>query len=312
MPISRHPNSNPGGQRSIIAIIAYTGNDVGSLGPRFGIQRPDFAETLMKLDQLADFLNDTTGKTANSIRTISMDLEQALVQDFSDVITTNDGKYLYTDPRIVDKESNYTTASYAVFAAREDALQRANNKGQNHIVGNFTSAEALAVMQREVSITNADSAKPILGSYGADPCIIVAAHNPSTNQTLLAHVDSLTDLKSLALNLNKISDNTPSLQIHLAGGDSSTCAQAAELIKMLEDMNIKIVSASICNDAGSKSLAIDSRTGEIFTFFYPNQLDEGNDSELRMMLVKANIQKSPLTLIFEDNPKINPQTKLTS
>ena len=45
--------------------------------------------------------------------------------------------------------------------------------------------------------------------------------------------------------------------------------------------NAEILSANVCS-GDSKSLAIDARTGEIFTVFQPNQLECGKDFDARM------------------------------
>ena len=298
MPISRHANTEL--DSKIIAIITYIGNDVGLLGPRFGIQAPDFSERLMKLDQLADFLNDTTGKNALP-RTISKEVEEKILKDFSEILIIRDGKYAYTGPHIIDKHDAYETASYSQYCKGENLLLKANSKKQSINAGTFTKKEALAVGQHEIAITNAASIKPILGSYGAGPCIIIAAFNPSTKQALLAHVDAVTVLSSLTAHLSKISESGTILQVHLAGGDHSTKTQAAELITLIAKLgSMEIVSADIGNGMASKSLAIDSHTGEIFTSFTPEQLEADKDSVLRMQIVQTQTHKSPIGLIFED------------
>ena len=73
--ITRHENNCA--DSSILAILTYTGDDCGILGPRFQVHRgvKDLSSSFYEFsrDQLAIFLNDATGKTGNKA-SISIEL----------------------------------------------------------------------------------------------------------------------------------------------------------------------------------------------------------------------------------------------
>lgn len=256
----------------------------------------------MPRDQLADFLNDATGLGGG--RKISPELEQAIVADFSNDITKTDGAYRYVGQPFVDKYNQFSSsyaASQEQYARVETTINSANQVGIKKTAGQFASQEAQGVLQHDIAITNSQSEKPVLGTYGAGPCIIVAAYNFSTQQGFLSHVDSLTETPCLRQYLQRISGNqSDEIQVHLHGGDNSSREQAAGIVDFLRSQpNIKIVSANLCEGLESKSLALDTRTGEIFTDFAPSQLETGKDDEIKIRMLAMNTRESPLNLSFD-------------
>jgi hypothetical protein len=188
-------------------------------------------------------------------------------------------------------------------------LKKISTIGQEKIIGPFTSEKAMGVFQRDVAITCENSQKPILGTYGAGPCIIVAAFNPITKQALLAHMDSSTDSNSLSKYIDIIKGDEPEakIHIHLAGADNSSKKELIELLRFLQTRtNTSIISADILNGVadsypGPRSLAIDSRTGEIFTQFDPKQLFFSSPPELQALAVEFAMlgqQQNSLALTF--------------
>lgn len=99
-------------------------------------------------------------------------------------------------------------------------------------------------------------------------------------KALLTHVDALTNLRSVKYHLRKFCENKDmKVQIHLAGGDHSTRNQAVKIVEFTNEFsNTEIISANIGKGGTLKSLAIDSRTGEVFTSFNPTQLAHGENS----------------------------------
>lgn len=96
-----------------------------------------------------------------------------------------------------------------------------------------------------------------------------------TKVAALAHVDAKTDLHSLYGYFYKLLGNDDSIDIHLAGGDTTSEDTVIDLLKMInQNPQFSLKSARILGD-DITSLAIDSRTGQIFTEFHYTQLDLG-------------------------------------
>lgn len=314
MSFNRHENSTP--SSLIRAVITYFGDDCGLIGPRFALQGQNYEMHEMPEDQLADFLNDATGRNGSE-KTISDSVEAAIVKDFSNVLRlTGDGsKYEYIGPRCTNAYEYFSGSSYNAscrqYSEQEDLLQSANRNEQAHQVGSFSKNEAQAVLQHEVAITNSNSTKPILGTYGAGPCVIVALYNPQTKVAALAHVDSLTNINSLAHHVDQIS-SVGAVEVHLSGGDSSSKKMVTEIIKLINSrQGAKIISANVCNGYESKSLALDSRTGAVFTSFDPKQLQHADDWELRLQLVGMQFSSSAITKSFDGREVPRPMSTVS-
>jgi hypothetical protein len=257
----------------------------------------------MPRDQLADFLNDATGVEGGG-RKISEDLEKAVFADFADVLEKSGNTYSYTGAKFVDKYGMFAGSydqSQKEYGEQESLISGVNFIGVQQRSGTFTAGEAQGVLQHEVALTSRHSTKPVLGTYGAGPCIIVAAHNEETGEALLAHVDSLSNLKSLSQHLDKIGGSEGSkIRIHLLGGDTSSRKQASQIVSLIKGRSdTEIVTAELCAGGESKSLALDARTGEVFTTFRPQQLDLGKDSDARTRMIAMQFNESPLTLTFD-------------
>jgi hypothetical protein len=300
--MSRHENSYP--DSPIKAVLTFIGDDCGNLGPHFLIQGKDWSMREMPRDQLEAFLNDATGVT-NGIRKISEELEQAIFADFADVLERSGNTYKYTGSSLSGKYR--IDDSYEAYLSTEGLISNVNSLGAQQRHGDFTPSEAKGVSQNEVALTSGHRTKPVLGSFGAGPCFIVAAYNARTQQALLAHVYILSDLNSLTQYLDKLGGNEQSkIQIHLHGGDDSTRVQANQIIEFIRCRpGAEIVSANICNGShDAASLAIDARTGDVFTDFRPQQLDLGEDFDARMKILGVQLrggirQPFPLRLIYD-------------
>ncbi|MCW8408863.1 hypothetical protein OQJ13_07745 [Legionella sp. PATHC035] len=254
--------------------------------------------------QLADFLNDATGINGGK-PLIDKQVENELVSHFSNVISFKNGQYVYNGPEY-DRPSGFFSANYQESKLEFEKeirllalVNSANSKRPTR--GNFSSTEGYAVLQHEVGITDNTSLKPILGSYGAGPCFIIAIWNATTKTALLAHVDAITTLSSVESLFNRISSNDNDLlEVHLHSGDSSSKKQATQIIELVEKhKNAKILSADVCHDGYSKSLAIDSRNGEVFNDLSPTQLEHGRNSEDKLKMIAFRVIESPLELSFD-------------
>jgi len=241
---------------------------------------------------LAKFLNDATGIDGGD-RIISEEVESGIRHDFSDVLAFDEGRYTYTGPKVFDKAGFFAGGSYdegkKLHLKQERLIREANSREQAAREGAFTTEESFSVLQHEITITDGGNPKPILGSFGAGPCVIIAAYNPVTNQAMLTHVDALTSLSSLDAYFDRLSPSPRAkLQVHLAGGDDSSKEQVTIILEKIYSLrDAEILSANLCCGHESKSLAIDSRTGEVFTVFHPKQLGKTEDHEFRMARVMS-------------------------
>ncbi len=182
--------------------------------------------------------------------------------------------------------------------AEQETLEKVKSVGQPSNRGDFTAEDARSISQQEMGYTDATSERPVLATFGAGPCVILAIHNPDTKTATLAHIDRLTELNStdqMFYQLGKEGDSP--LEVHLAGGDSSSIEMVTKLVNQIAAKdNVVIKSADIIgNGFEGKRLAIDARTGEVFTDFEVDQLDMGPNADAKMQFMPT-----PLQLGFDD------------
>ena len=214
---------------NIIASITDTGRDVGSMtGERFLIQKNSSSSPQdMPMQQIAEFLNLERNKRKREPKeAIPEEVEKSLVKDLSDYLKEDNGQYVYIGPLNPNATKYYGASSYVALTKdneeKDNLINSANSNLQIENTGKFTPEEARGVAQRELVMANLDSQKPILGTFGAGPCVAIAVYNPTTHKAMLSHVDALTELSSLRRYLDIIAqDSTEKLQVHLAGGQES-------------------------------------------------------------------------------------------
>lgn len=292
---------------NIIAIITDTGSDVGFMtGERFSIQKNSSSSPQdMPMQQIAEFLNLERNKRKTKPKeAIPEEVEKSLVKDLSDHLTEVEGQYVYIGPLNPNAKKYYGASSYVALTEaneeRDNLINLANSNLQIENIGKFTPEEARGVAQRELVMANLDSQKPILGTFGAGPCVAIAVYNPTTHKAMLSHVDALTDLSSLRRYLDIIAqDSKEKLQVHLAGGQESSKEVCTKIIKMLNDRDDNTIKSSKLIPLGGsgESLAIDARTGEVFTSFNPNQLDLGTDFDSKNQLLGLQTSISPIKFV---------------
>lgn len=139
-----------------------------------------------------------------------------------------------------------------------------------------SSPEVIYVPQRYLKDTHSTSPNPVIGTYGAWPCFIIAAYNRSTLKAAVCHMDILylEAVRYMLLSMQEVKDSQ--IEIHLAGGDGA-CLERLEETKQLIDFikkfdNVKIKSSSISDPDAQElsprkraaSLAIGSRNGEVY------------------------------------------------
>jgi hypothetical protein len=158
---------------------------------------------------------------------------------------------------------------------------RARSLGQPEREGNFTPDEARGIYIRGYGVTSAEDKKPVLGTKGMGPCLAVAIYNPVTKAGTLAHFDTNTNTDSLNTMLQAVRSQGAVLQVHLAGrelGQPQSQKMVEDIIARLKsNADVTIKSADILNTSGGlKSLALDTRTGEVSNVFMGRQMDNGD------------------------------------
>lgn len=81
------------------------------------------------------------------------------------------------------------------------------------------------IIQKEYTITNSKSDKPIIGTFGLGPCIALTGYDPETSTAVIAHIDATTDIQSLAEIFTDIGIDSKGynrLRIGLIGGNYSS------------------------------------------------------------------------------------------
>lgn len=112
MTLARYENNLP--DSPIRAIITYTGDDCGKLGPRFSLQNYWGILYDKPRNQLASFLNDATGRIDGK-RTISLEVEKSLYSDFAEVLNIENGVYEYVQTKSTNYQDNDLSESRAIY-----------------------------------------------------------------------------------------------------------------------------------------------------------------------------------------------------
>lgn len=180
-----------------------------------------------------------------------------------------------------------------------ESLSLVRGLGQENRHGEFSAQEARGIYIRGYGVTSADDKNPVLGTKGMGPCLAVAIYNPTTKTGTLAHFDTNTDTGSLTKMVDAVRGQGGVLEVHLAGGELGSLhshrlvEEVVDRLKSESDMVIK--SADIMNPTGSlKSLALDTRTGEISNSFMGSQLNPGDRQNIMGYHASRALSKEPL------------------
>lgn len=131
-------------------------------------------------------------------------------------------------------------------------------------------AEAL---MGEAVFTHANAIRPIVATYGCGPCIALGGYDPTNKNAFIVHLTNeneiLNDGKLLTDTISKLAQTTitQSMQIHLRGGYRGWSENMIDAIKDWVKTNEMTIASDETMfsplEMDSKSLLIDSRTGEI-------------------------------------------------
>lgn len=140
---------------------------------------------------------------------------------------------------------------------------------------------ARGILQGEAGITNADSNQPIVGSFGANECVIITAYSGRNKSAGIAHVDAIADpLQALSLLFFQLSkDGADILKVELATEETTDNPTLDQLKAYILEHSNAYILGNIHNES---SLAIDARNGNIITPIAPKDMDLGENPESRM------------------------------
>lgn len=152
------------------------------------------------------------------------------------------------------------------------------------------------INQRE--IVSVDENGPLIGTFGAATCIIIAMRNRIDGFTTLAHIDALTQSWLSSYLANHRFDST---DIYL-----STLGQSEELLfKILTDLKSKNFTELVYVNLNNDNLAINPNTGNIITYFDP--MYNISNSQLNMDNIERQVYNKRLMF-----PGILTRVKITS
>lgn len=145
----------------------------------------------------------------------------------------------------------------------------------------YASSPFIEVFQAEVAFTDAQKPTPVLASYGAGPCIILAGFSSESKAGFLAHFSCYQEVFTSYFKINRIiksflEDRRAHVALYLTGGiiGNEISRNTYKTIKNLYlNNNDSKISYSIqlnnplrSNAEDSKSFSLDTRTGIISTY----------------------------------------------
>jgi hypothetical protein len=113
------------------------------------------------------------------------------------------------------------------------------------------------ILMDEYAIISSNSTKPIIGTHGAGPCIILCMRDRTNTNTILAHTTALT-INPLGPFLSFSRENS---DVYIIGGDSSSISDMNKILLGLKEYNYTVTFAHVI-DQNANNFAINCITGE--------------------------------------------------
>ena len=201
--------------------------------------------------------------------------------------------------------------------AKDPRIESVRNLGFTPREREFADNEGRSIYIRGYGKTSANDSRPVLGTSGMGPCLGMAIYNPEQKTGAIAHFDTRTDLSSLDKLIEDMGVKNHKLEIHLAGGDETSehsRNMVGQIIQKLNSYdNVQIKSADIMGPSGNlRSLALDTRSGEVYNRFMSSQLDKGENPQAIMSHhASTAYQLLPLRPEYIDGKSFVPQEQPT-
>lgn len=135
--------------------------------------------------------------------------------------------------------------------------------------------EMAEVSQREFGVTRGDDSKPVLATYGLGPCVSMVGWSPEHKVGFLTHYDGLAELPgSFGSLLYRISQQlegeASEFDVKIIGGQTGQSEQIIDFLKarlnMRKDIQMKLTEEETGGYTNNRSIALDTRTGEVFSY----------------------------------------------
>ncbi len=216
------------------------------------------------------------------------------------------GKGLKFDPdrfRILLKDFSLDSS---VLNSLDSSVLKKNGVQRPEFLGDM--GDVVEVSMNQQAVTRATDAKPVLATFGLGPCVALVGYEPSAKVGFLTHYSASTEVAGSFPNLLAIlyriglSHETPTrFEVRLVGGWEKEDGLIRELktrVRHGTSFNMKIVEEDTgCVDDG-RSVALDTRTGELFSYNPMNNPNTKMPDELEQM--RMSIPR-PADLVY--NPR---------
>jgi len=169
--------------------------------------------------------------------------------------------------------------------------------------------EVAETLLAEASFTIATDKKPIVATWGCGPCVALGGYDATNKIAFIVHFSNEEEvIKSGGLifyNIAKLVKGkiTTPIQLHLRGGIEGESEPIIEAIKMWmkqrEDLPMEIASEDILDRCfGSKSLSVDSRTGEVSEYNPMDNPKSRGMSDLELISAIMNVRDPQIKLAY--------------
>lgn len=162
----------------------------------------------------------------------------------------------------------------------------------------FPKALAFTIIQHEYGITTEKSRMPILGTWGAGPCVIAALYDTKNKIAAVAHLDSTWDVKSLENMIRNF--ERESTVAHLYGGEQYSFDNCLDIIEVITNNGIKIENCALIEHSkGNASLAIDARNGRLYSHVKPSDLTPCENMGAKWEQLSKSVGRTPLRKAYD-------------
>lgn len=213
--------------------------------------------------------------------------------DFSGIKEGEDFKF---DPdRLGDLIKDFSLDS---LIAEKDGVQRPEFSGDMDGV--------VDVSMNQQAVTRATDAKPVLATFGLGPCVALVGYEPSAKVGFLTHYSASTEVAQSFPNLLAtlyrigLSHEAPTrFDVRLVGGWDNADKLIGELktrVRHGTSFNMKILEEDTGYVADGRSVALDTRTGELFSYNPQKNPNTKIPNELEQMQM---LIPRPADLVYE-------------
>lgn len=167
--------------------------------------------------------------------------------------------------------------------------------------------DVVEVDMNQQGVTRATDSKPVLATFGLGPCVSLVGYEPLAKVGFLTHYTSLTkvndsfsELLWIFYKIGLSHDAPTRFEVRLVGGwEGSLDKLIGELktrVRYGTMFNMEIVEEDTGYVGGGRSVALDTRTGELFSYDPMKNPDKKIPTELEMMRM---LIPRPADLVYE-------------